>query len=142
LDLRLVKGNDADRQIKKVVDHIKMQGYYVTDKEPTDEERAKYPFIAQVRKIGNGYNAQRTPMNLPIAKDVINAIQKTSTDKMVLLPSLGGSLPLYMFESILETQPITLTMVNYDNNQHAENENLHLRYLWEAIESVAAVMKF
>ena len=135
IDLRLVKGNDVDRQIKKVVDHIKMQGYFVTDKEPTDEERVKYPLIAQVRKIGNGYNAQRTPMNLPVAQDVIKAIQKTSPDKMVLLPSLGGSLPLYMFETILKAQPITLTMVNYDNNQHAENENLQLRFLWEGIES-------
>ena len=142
IDLRLVKGNDVDRQIKKVVDHIKLQGYYVTEKEPTEEDRANHPLIAQVRKIGNGYNAQRTPMNLPIAQDVIKAIQKTTHDKMVLLPSLGGSLPLYMFETILKAQPITLTMVNYDNNQHAENENLHLRFLWEAIESVAAVMKF
>jgi len=142
LDLRLVKGNNVDKQMKKVVDHIKMQGYYVTDKEPTDDERAKYPLIAQVRKIGNGYNAQRTPMNLPIAQEVIKAIQRTTPDKMVLLPSLGGSLPLYMFETILKAQPITLTMVNYDNNQHAENENLHLKFLWEAIESVAAVMKF
>ena len=39
LDLRLVLGNDWKRQQQKVIDHIKAQGYYVTDHEPTDEER-------------------------------------------------------------------------------------------------------
>ena len=39
IDLRLVLGNDWKRQQQKVIDHIKAQGYFVTDNEPTDEER-------------------------------------------------------------------------------------------------------
>ncbi len=41
LDLRLVLGNDYNRQINKVVEYIKAKGYYVTDKEPTDQEQGK-----------------------------------------------------------------------------------------------------
>jgi hypothetical protein len=31
-------------------------------------------------------------------------------------------------------------VVNYDNNQHAENENMLVIYLWEGIETMAAIM--
>ena len=46
LDLRLVLGNDWKKQQQKVISHIKAKGYYVTEKEPTDEERNKYAKIA------------------------------------------------------------------------------------------------
>jgi hypothetical protein len=48
LDLRLVLGNDWKRQQQKVIDHIKAQGYYITNNEPTDEERKKYAKIIKV----------------------------------------------------------------------------------------------
>ncbi|MGE5105996.1 MAG: M20/M25/M40 family metallo-hydrolase, partial [Sphingobacteriales bacterium] len=140
LDLRLVLGNDVDRQINKLVNHIKSQGYYVTDKTPTDEERKKYGWIAQVNKRDGGYNAQRTPMDFPLAKNIAAAVQSTTKEPVVLLPGIGGSLPLYLFEKILNTKPVTMNLVNYDNNQHAENENIRIGYLWQGIETVAAVM--
>jgi acetylornithine deacetylase/succinyl-diaminopimelate desuccinylase-like protein len=141
LDLRLVAGNDVDRQIKKVVDHIESQGYHVIDHEPSDEERMKYPLIAKVVKRGSGYNAQRTPMDLPLAQKAIKAMQTTVDYDLIKVPSAGGSLPLYLYEQLLNTQPITIPVVNYDNNQHAENENIMLKYLWEGIETMAAVMR-
>jgi acetylornithine deacetylase/succinyl-diaminopimelate desuccinylase-like protein len=36
LDLRLVRGNDHQRQIQRVIEHIRKQGYHVLDREPTD----------------------------------------------------------------------------------------------------------
>ena len=140
IDLRLVKGNDVDRQVNKLINHIKAQGYFVTDRPPTDEERKKYGWIAQVNKRKGGYNAQRTAMDLPIAKKIADAVQSTTKEEIVRLPGVGGSLPLYVFEKILNAKPVTLSIVNYDNNQHAENENLRLGHLWEGIETLAAVM--
>ncbi|MBC6490890.1 M20/M25/M40 family metallo-hydrolase [Flavihumibacter stibioxidans] len=139
LDLRLVLGNDAERQVKKLTDHIRSKGYHILDHEPTDAERATYPKLIRVSD-GTGYNAQRTPMNLPIARQVVKAVQSTTTDKVVLLPSAGGSLPLYMFETILGAKVVTVPVVNYDNNQHAENENVQISFLWEGIETMAALM--
>lgn len=141
LDLRLVLGNDVDRQIKKVTDHIIKQGYTVIDHEPTDAERRQYPLLAKVVKRGGGYNAQRTPMDLPMAQKVAAAMQSTIDYELIQVPSLGGSLPLFLFEQMLNAQPVTVPVVNYDNNQHAENENVILQYLWDGIATMAAIMQ-
>lgn len=88
-----------------------------------------------------GYNAQRTPMYLPAAQAIVKAIQSTVTYPVVLSPSSGGSLPLFVFEKALGAKVITIPLVNYDNNQHAENENVKVSYLWEGIETIAAIMQ-
>jgi acetylornithine deacetylase/succinyl-diaminopimelate desuccinylase-like protein len=139
LDLRLVKGNDHKRQAEKVIAHIKSKGYHVVNTEPTEEERRKYPNLIKV-EVKHGYNAQRTPMDLPISKGIQAAVQSTTKEPLVLIPSMGGSLPLYLFEQILDSKVITVPIVNYDNNQHAENENVRVQYLWEGIETIAAIM--
>ena len=141
IDLRLVLGNDARRQVQKVIDHVVAQGYYVTQQESiTDEDRARYPRIARII-AKSGYNAQRTPMNLPIAQTVVKAVQSTVNGDIVLQPSLGGSLPLYLFDQILKTPTITVPIANHDNNQHAENENLRIQNLWDGLETYVALMR-
>jgi acetylornithine deacetylase/succinyl-diaminopimelate desuccinylase-like protein len=139
LDLRLVAGNDYQRQQQKVIEHIKSQGYYVIDREPTDEERSIYPKIAKVILSG-GYNAQKTQMDLPIAQKVIAAVQSTTDEQVVLMPTLGGSLPLFLFDKYLKATTITVPIANHDNNQHAENENIRLLNFRNGIETFAALM--
>lgn len=140
LDLRLVKGNDHRRQVQLLIDHIKKQGFYVIDRDPTDAERQQWPMIAKVVAREGGYNAERTRMDLPISIAVINAVQSTSQDPIVKLPTAGGSLPLSIITDHLRTVTLTVPIANYDNNQHAENENLRLQNLWDGIETWAAVM--
>jgi len=141
IDLRLVLGNDWQRQQQKVIAHIKAQGYTVIDHDPTDAERLQYPKLAKVLSAGSPYNAQRTSMDLPIAKKIITAVQSTTNDQVVLQPTLGGSLPLYLIENILKANSITVPIANHDNNQHAENENIRLQNLWNGIETMAAIMR-
>jgi acetylornithine deacetylase/succinyl-diaminopimelate desuccinylase-like protein len=141
LDLRLVLGNDWQRQQQKVVDHIKAQGYHVIDHEPTDEERAQYGKLIKVIPGEDGYNAQRTPMDLPIAQKVIKAVQTTTSDPLVLQPTSGGSLPLYLFKKYLNANTMTVPIANHDNNQHAENENIRLGNLFDGLETMTAVMR-
>ncbi len=140
LDLRLVLGNDWKRQQQKVIDHIKAAGYYVTDKEPSDEERAQYAKIIKVIPGQDGYNAQRTSMDLPIIQKVITAVKSTTQDQLVLQPTMGGSLPLFLFEKHLNAKTVTVPIANHDNNQHAENENIRLSNLFDGIETMAAIM--
>lgn len=140
LDLRLVKGNDHQRQVQRLVDHIRKQGYHVIDRDPTDAERAQHPLLARVNVRPGGYNAERTRMDLPISKAVIDAVQSTSTEKIVLLPTSGGSLPLSIITERLKTVTISVPIANYDNNQHAENENIRLQNFWDGIEIWAAIM--
>ena len=140
LDLRLVKGNDHNRQVQRLIDHIRKQGYHVVDREPTDAERSQHPLLARVNARAGGYNAERTRMDLPISKSAIEAVQSTSTEKIVLLPTSGGSLPLSIITERLKTVTISVPIANYDNNQHAENENIRVQNLWNGIETWAAIM--
>ncbi|HYY42254.1 MAG TPA: M20/M25/M40 family metallo-hydrolase, partial [Pyrinomonadaceae bacterium] len=140
LDLRLVKGNDSRRQISRLVAHIRAQGFYVTDREPTEEERLSHPLVARVAAAPGGYNAERTPMDLPVSRAAVAAVQSTSEQKIVLMPTLGGSLPLSLIRETLGAPTLTVPVANYDNNQHAENENIRLQNLWDGIETYAALM--
>jgi acetylornithine deacetylase/succinyl-diaminopimelate desuccinylase-like protein len=140
LDLRLVKGNDHRRQVQRLVDHIRKQGFYVIDRDPNEDERKQHPLIAKVTTRSGGYNAERTRMDLPISVALTTAVQSTSAQPIVRLPTAGGSLPLSIITDRLRTVTMTVPIANYDNNQHAENENIRLQNLWDGIETMAAVM--
>lgn len=140
LDLRLVLGNDWKRQQQKVINHIKAEGYYVTDSEPTDEEREKYAKIIKIVSGNGGVNAQRTSMDLPIIEKVIAAVKMTTQDQIVLQPTMGGTLPLFLFEKYLKAKTVTIPIANHDNNQHAENENIRIGNLFEGIVIMASLM--
>lgn len=140
LDLRLVLGNDWQRQQQKVIDHIKNLGYFVIDREPTDDERATHEKIIKVLTGNDGYNAQRTSLDLPLAKKIIEAVKTTTPDQVVLQPTMGGSLPLFLFEKYLGAKTITIPVANHDNNQHAENENIRLENFFDGIETMVALM--
>jgi acetylornithine deacetylase/succinyl-diaminopimelate desuccinylase-like protein len=137
LDLRLVKGNDPRRQFDRLAAHVRGQGYEVLDHEPTMEERRRFPRIARI-EYGGGYPAERTPLDHPLALDVKRAL--AGRGDVVVLPSLGGSLPLYLIRQELAAPNVGLALWNHDNNQHAEDENIRLGHLWAGIEIAAAVM--
>ncbi|HEU4388214.1 MAG TPA: M20/M25/M40 family metallo-hydrolase [Blastocatellia bacterium] len=139
VDLRLVKGIDPDRQLERLIAHIKKQGYFVTTDEPTREMRLKHARIARVTS-SEGYRAARTPMNLPIAKKIVSAVERAMGERPVLMPTLGGSGPLSIFDSVTGIPQIGVPIVNHDNNQHATNENLRLQNLWDGIQVFAALM--
>ncbi|HKG23829.1 MAG TPA: peptidase dimerization domain-containing protein, partial [Blastocatellia bacterium] len=139
VDMRLVKGIDPRRQVERLVAHIKKQGYFVATDEPDRETRLKHPLVARVTS-NDGYRAVRTPMNLPVAQKIIGAIEQSMGERPVLAPTLGGSVPLWIFDEATKAPQIGLPIVNHDNNQHAANENLRLKNLWDGIEIFAAIM--
>jgi len=139
IDLRLVLGNDWKRQQQKVIDHIVQQGFYVTEKAPTDEERMKYPKIVQVTK-GVGNNAQRTSMDWPFAQKIVAAVQQTTKDPVLQIPTLGGSLPVDDLVKVLKAKFLIVPIANADNNQHAENENIRIKNFREGIDMIASIM--
>lgn len=140
IDLRLVLGNDWKRQQQKVIQHIKSQGYYVIDHDPNPAERKQYAKIIKVIPDADGMNAQRTSMDLPIIKKVIAAVQSSTPNQVVLQPTMGGSLPLFLFEKYLDAKTVTVPIANHDNNQHAENENIRLGNLFDGIETMMSLM--
>jgi hypothetical protein len=85
-----------------------------------------------------GYPAERTRLDDPLAQGVNRALARNGPH--VLLPSLGGSLPLYVIRTELGVPSVSLGLWNHDNNQHAEDENIRLGNLWNGIAAIAAVM--
>ncbi len=139
IDVRLVKGMDRVRTSARLVDHIRRQGFFVVDTEPDAATRTSHPLVAKVAVDPGGYNAMRTPMDLPIARDVIRAVEE-ARGPAVKMPTMGGGLPLEHIERPLGTRTIVIPMANYDNNQHSANENLRIQNLWNGIELMAALL--
>jgi acetylornithine deacetylase/succinyl-diaminopimelate desuccinylase-like protein len=139
IDMRLVKGIDPRRQVERLIAHIKKQGYFVVNTEPDQATRLAHPMIARVTSV-DGYRAVRTPISLPIAKKIISAVEQALKQRPVLAPTLGGSVPLYIFEDTTRAPQVGVPIVNHDNNQHSSNENLRLQNLWDGIEIFAALM--
>ncbi|MES2989069.1 MAG: M20/M25/M40 family metallo-hydrolase [Pseudomonadota bacterium] len=136
IDLRLVLGNSPERQVARLAAHIRAQGYNVVDREPTlDERRAGK--VAMLTATP-GYPAERTPLGSPLAQQVIRALQPDGP--LIVLPSLGGSLPLYLIRQELGAPTAILSLWNHDNNQHGEDENIRLGNLWSGILTIAALM--
>src|SRR5882757_6470275 len=140
LDLRLVVGNDPQRQYQKLLAHVRSQGYYVVDREPTAEERLAHPLIATLYAKPGSYAAARTPMDDPFARAIATSVRATSDQPLVELPTSGGSLPLSIINEALGTRSIVVGIANYDNNQHSANENLRLGNLWDGIDTYGALL--
>ena len=71
---------------------------------------------------------------------MIRAVEEAAGAAGRALPTLGGSIPMYLFGDILKTPVVGVPIANHDNNQHAANENLRLQNLWDGIEVYAALM--
>lgn len=139
LDLRLVKDIDPAEQVARLVAHIEAQGYEVVSDEPDTEERRRHARLAYVTS-SRGYPAFRTSMDLPASRALIDAVEGHTGSSAVKLPTLGGSIPLYMFTDVLGVPTVGIPIVNHDNNQHSPNENLRLGHFWQGIETLAAAM--
>jgi acetylornithine deacetylase/succinyl-diaminopimelate desuccinylase-like protein len=122
-----------------VIEHIRKQGYFITDVDPSAVVRLAHPKVAKVTSREGGYNAVRTSMDLPISQEVIRAAE-SARGQVVKLPTMGGSVPLEMIERALGTRTITVPIANHDNNQHSFNENIRIQNLWDGIELMAALL--
>ncbi len=139
IDFRLVP-KQTPEHIKALVEtHVRSRGYFIVDHTPTPAERMAHAKIAKLAWEA-GYPATRVSMDAPLSRALIKSVEEAATGPIVTLPTMGGSLPMYDFERVLQKPLIVLPIVNHDNNQHASNENLRLQNLFDGIEIYAGVM--
>jgi acetylornithine deacetylase/succinyl-diaminopimelate desuccinylase-like protein len=69
----------------------------------------------------------------------VAAIMSSSGHDPILLPTMGGSIPMYLLQQPNDTPVIGLPIANHDDNQHAANENIRLQNLWDGIEVFASL---
>ncbi|MDB4905406.1 MAG: peptidase [Gemmatimonadetes bacterium] len=138
-DLRLVPDQQPARVQRLVEAHIRKQGYFVTHDSVTVAMRLAHAKVAQLT-WENGYAAQRVAMDGAFGKAVMSAIGEGAPERPVAVPTMGGSGPTHLFEQVLRAPVIILPIANYDDNQHAADENLRLQNLWDGIELYAALL--
>jgi acetylornithine deacetylase/succinyl-diaminopimelate desuccinylase-like protein len=140
LDLRLVKETPVRAMIEKIMAHIRAQGYHVIETDPDDATRLRYPRIAKV-VIRGGTDAYRTSPLLPESRLVVAALERMFGERPIQIRTSGATVSAAT--SLIGTfgfPAISLPIVNFDNNQHGENENLRLGHLFTGIQSIAAVL--
>jgi acetylornithine deacetylase/succinyl-diaminopimelate desuccinylase-like protein len=138
IDVRLAKGNDPETMLDLVERHVREQGYHLVRTDPEHAERLRFPLIAKVTRRP-GYPAARTSIDLPIVEQIIQAAERATAEPLVLLPTMGGSLPLHLFTDLLGAPLIIVPIANHDDNQHAPDENLRLANLWYGIDLMGAI---
>jgi acetylornithine deacetylase/succinyl-diaminopimelate desuccinylase-like protein len=139
IDIRLVKETPGAAMAEKVRAHIRKQGFHIVDTEPDDQTRARYDRIVRVQARGET-EAYRTPASDPQASALVAAIEKTLGTRPVRIRTSGGTVPISHFIKTLGIPAVSVPIVNFDNNQHAENENLRLGHLFDGIVVIAAVL--
>jgi acetylornithine deacetylase/succinyl-diaminopimelate desuccinylase-like protein len=127
IDVRLVAGMNMDEVCRHIVEHV----------------HAHCPG-AQVELI-HGYEAYKVAVTHPEVQKVIGAVYELcqnlgQTAPPVILPTMGGSLPLHDLAQALNMPLISLPLANHDDNQHAPNENLRLTHFVQGISTVLMVL--
>jgi acetylornithine deacetylase/succinyl-diaminopimelate desuccinylase-like protein len=132
LDFRLVPAETPESFKKLVEQHIESQGYTIVRSTPDTTTRLAHPKIAKLT-WGAGYPPARTALDLPLSQQIAT-IMTTAGHAPVRVPTLGGSIPMYLFQQPASTPVLILPIANHDDNQHAANENIRLQNLWDGIE--------
>jgi acetylornithine deacetylase/succinyl-diaminopimelate desuccinylase-like protein len=139
IDFRLVPDQTPAAVRAAFERFLRANGWTLVDVEPDLATRLKYPRLIKLQ-WESGYPAFRADLSAPVSKAVIAAAGKAAASHVVVLPMVGGSVPLYEFADVLQMPVIGVPIVNHDNGQHAANENLRLKNLWDGIDTYAALL--
>jgi len=121
-DIRLVEAQTPDEILAKVAAHVQRHAPEVE-------------FIPL-----DGMFPSRTPMDSPYAEPIREAIVTAQGVEPLLYPSMGGSLPDYVFTKILGIPAFVVPYGNADEANHAPNENLTIECFYNGIRTGAAIL--
>ncbi len=139
LNLRLVKAQTVAGVRTALERHIRNQGFFVVDREPTAAERREHPKVIKLAWDG-GYPAYRGDIDGEAARRVATILTRYDGTAPLLTPTMGGSLPIHLFDQALDMPIVILPIANHDNNQHGRDENLRIGNLFAAVGLYAAVL--
>lgn len=123
LDIRLVVDQDPDDIFNKINRHVQLHA----------------PDI-EVKYLGS-MKPSRTSADLEVVKVVTKAISESYNKEPIIQPSLGGSLPDYVWTSILGAPSIIMPYANFDQRNHSPNENMDLDYFFNGIKCTCHVIE-
>ena len=121
-DVRLVHAQRADDVYGKLEAHV----------------RRHAPGVELVRQ--GSMEPSRTPMDSAWTAPIRAAMAAAQGAEPLLVPVLGGSLPLHVFTGVLGLPTFGIPLGNPDQANHAPNENLDLERFHTGIKTAAAVL--
>jgi acetylornithine deacetylase/succinyl-diaminopimelate desuccinylase-like protein len=123
LESRLVPGQDPDRVLGAIEQHVRM---YVPD--------------AEITKLA-GQPPSKTSPELPVSRTAVASMEEAYGVPPVVMPLLGATAPNYVFTDDLGLPAIWTTYANYDEDNHAPNENMTLRSFRDGIVASAILFQ-
>jgi acetylornithine deacetylase/succinyl-diaminopimelate desuccinylase-like protein len=90
---------------------------------------------------GEAMEAYRTEPDSPAAVAVTQALERMWGAPPVQIRTMGGTVPIAPFIRELAVPAVSVPIVNFDNNQHSDNENLRIGNLWSGIVTLAAMLE-
>jgi len=122
IDMRLVTDQDPDDIFDKFLKHVKRHAPDV-----------------DVVKLGQMHPA-RTPLENKYTSIVVEAVKDATQKDPIIFPSAGGSLPLSAFTDTLKAPTVMVPYANFDESNHAPNENLKIENFVKGIRCCAALL--
>ena len=140
IDIRMVKNQRWDKVYRRLLDHIRAQGFTVIESPDAplpDELRGRAVRVVDA----NGYDPAKTSLDLPISHEIIASIERAhGGERAVLMPTLGGSVPIWAFTDILKLPTLLVPYANANNRQHSPNEHLRLDHLFQGVRTTAQLL--
>ena len=139
-DIRLVQGEAPTRVHQLVENYLTSLGWTIVRTTPDLATRLAHPKVLKLNWDAGDSIAAKTPLDLPAARAVVASIGRTVGYAPIELPTSGGSSGIAEAVDQLHTPMIGVSIANYDDNQHARNENLRIGNLWDGIEVYAGLL--
>lgn len=125
IDFRLVADQAPDDVFEALSEHVETNSPAGIDVE-LDRVAAMAP--------------QRTPADSPVVEPTMRAVREGWGVEPILKPSLGGSVPTYVFADALDVPCLVVPYANADENNHAPDENIALWCFRSGIRTTVALL--
>ena len=140
--MRLVKENSPRQMVDRVLAHIRKQGYFIVDKDPDTATLAAHPRIAKVTTRGGSgercmADRSRGPGSAVHHRRAAIALRANG---WCASARSAAACPPGRSSTTFHVPTLGVSLANYDDNQHTDNENLRLGNLWNGIVTLAAIM--
>jgi acetylornithine deacetylase/succinyl-diaminopimelate desuccinylase-like protein len=139
-DFRLDPG-ETPKHVRDLTEAwLTKQGWFIVRGDPDLATRLAHPKIVRIDWDEGASIATESPMEGPAAKAVAASIGRTVGYPVLRLPFSGASSGMAEIVGQLMAPMVGVSIANYDDNQHAQNENLRLGNLWDGIEVYAGLL--
>jgi acetylornithine deacetylase/succinyl-diaminopimelate desuccinylase-like protein len=139
-DIRLVPNQKPARVQEQVDRYLTGQGWFVVHDAPDAAARLAHPKVVRVDWDEGSSEAIKTPLDSPAGRSIAQSIGRTVGYPVLKLPISGGSSGIADVANALSVPMIGVSIANFDDNQHAQNENLRIGNLWDGIEVYAGLL--